>query len=35
MPNANQTAYLGAMALLNYARQYFEAAEIIFASKPD
>ena len=34
MPNTNQTTYPGAMALLNYARQYYEGAEIIFASKP-
>ena len=34
MPNTNQTTYPGAMALLNYARQYYDGAEIIFASKP-
>jgi hypothetical protein len=35
MPNVNQTTYPGAMALLNYARQYYGGAEVIFASKPD
>ncbi len=31
---ANIAGSTGAMALLNYARQYYEAAEIVFASKP-
>jgi HEPN domain-containing protein len=34
MTTTNQNTYPGAMALLNYARQYYEGAEIIFASKP-
>ena len=34
MPNTNQTTYPSAMALLNYARQYHEAAEIVFVSNP-
>ena len=33
MPSTNQNTYPGAMALLNYARQYYDGAEIIFASK--
>jgi hypothetical protein len=34
MSHANQTTRRGAMALLNFARQYYEGAEIIFASNP-
>jgi hypothetical protein len=35
MPNTNQATHPSAMALVNYARQYYEAADIIFVSKPD
>jgi HEPN domain-containing protein len=35
MPKTKKASYPGAMALLNYARQYYDGAEIIFASKPD
>ena len=35
MSNTNQSTYPGAMALLNFARQYYDGAQIIFASKPD